>query len=81
VSAQSPPPRPARYFLMAPGVYLPMAACALLEERLGVELRRLRIAVRGSDPQIDEALHALRLAGLIHRDSVTGSVHPRKENQ
>jgi excisionase family DNA binding protein len=52
-------------------VVLPGRIAALLDERAG--LNRFRIAVRGSDQQLDAVLLALHVAALGWRTSATGT--------
>ena len=64
---------PAERFIAPDGsaVTVPASVAAQLERHL--RLRRLRIAVRGQDPDLDGVLLALALAAAVHTTSATGS--------
>jgi excisionase family DNA binding protein len=52
--------------------------CAVLNKLLGLD--RIRSQVRGQDPQLDQELLAIRLAGIAYESSAAGTVSaPRPE--
>lgn len=55
----------------APVVVIPARVCAWLERH--ARLNEVRIRERGSDPEVDAVLVALRLAALTWRTAATGS--------
>lgn len=55
----------------APVVVIPARVCAWLERH--ARLNEVRIRERGSDPEVDAVLVALRLAALTWRTTATGS--------
>ncbi len=67
-------PRPPEGYVWGPGadhVLVPRRVAAWLDREAGLD--RLRVEVRGQDPEIDAVLVALRLAALAWRGSVTGT--------
>ncbi|WP_171467684.1 helix-turn-helix domain-containing protein [Cellulosimicrobium sp. 72-3] len=61
-----------------PAVMVPARVAAWLEVRAG--LSSVRAKARGTDPEVDAVLFALRMAGLAWRTSATGSeVEPEPE--
>lgn len=55
----------------APVVVIPARVCAWLERH--ARLNEVRIRERGSDPEVDAVLVALRLAALTWRTTATGT--------
>jgi excisionase family DNA binding protein len=74
--------RPAEHHihgLDGPVVVIDAAVCAILNRLLGLD--KLRTELRGQNPQLDQALLAIRLAGIAHTEtSSTGNgVAPQPE--
>lgn len=73
------PPEAYVHGVGAPAVIVPGRVAAWLELHAG--LQRLRIDVRGTDPEVDAVLAALRLAALTWRSSVGGTDQGNSEEQ
>ena len=57
--------------ISGPGAFVPASVCALLEHELDVT--RLRVAMRGRNPEVDAALMAMHQAALIWRERVASN--------
>lgn len=68
------PPESYVHGVDGPAVIVPGRVAALLERF--ADLTRVRVAVRGQDPELDAVLVAMRLVAAKWRATATGSPHP-----
>ncbi|WP_432542319.1 helix-turn-helix domain-containing protein [Kineococcus sp. SYSU DK002] len=73
------PPEAYVHGVGAPAVIVPGRVAAWLEQHAG--LQRIRIDVRGADPEVDAVLAALRLAALTWRGTACGTTQGNTEEQ